>query len=148
MFKIPKFNFGGGSTTSTPSFGVPAANVNPVPELKLLDIGSGPKPRIDLLAALSKNASLSLTGREYLSQSFPRAPCIVFLERRATVSHSVTAKHLKKGSQFGRILATNYKCRSSPVAPTPPKALVNKHLKAFDFSTASPDDIKIQFFQS
>lgn len=157
MFKIPKFNFGKKDTgtvdKSVPSAIAPSfetAVTNPVPELKFLDIAGGStiKPRIDLLAALSTDTNLSRTDRSNLVKSVPGAACIVFLERRPVVTHASTAKHLKKGSQMGRILATNYKYRHSFVLPQRKAPIANKLLKTFDFSTPSPDDVKIKFFQS
>lgn len=151
MFKIPKFNFGksANSSDSKPLFGAAQSSPNPVPELKDLAITGGhQKPRIDLLTALSADANNSRLKNNLPSKTFPGAPGIVFLEQRAAVSHAVIAEHLKKGSHVGRILGTHYKCHSSFVMPPRKRDISGKPMKVFDFSTASPDDIKIQFFQN
>lgn len=155
MFKIPKFNFGKPSTSTVVvtsavadnfSFSRPTSTDDPLPELKLLDINS--KPRIDLTSALNQTSSLR-SDRSSATKSFSASSCIVFIERRRpnVDTKSKISGHLKKGSHFGRILCSNYKCQNDFILPKR-KTLKNKILKSFDFSTASPDDLKIQFFQS
>lgn len=125
-----------------------------MPEFKKLDltsdIGSGTlKPRIDLLAALSNDTNVNQLGGTVQGKKFQGAiPCVVFLERRSKETKSSRQLRKTKSSQFGRLLTVNYKYNGAILAPPTRTVLVNKLIKRFDFSTASPDDIKIQFFQN